>query len=57
MSELCLLPGSFLAHFLTLKMQATCSSEMSVDFQWTTLCYIPEDHALESRIISILSVG
>jgi hypothetical protein len=31
-----------LAHFSTLKMEATCSSEMFVDFQWTTLRCIPK---------------
>jgi hypothetical protein len=34
--------GIFLG-FLTLKMEAVCSSETSVDFQRTTLLYIPED--------------
>jgi hypothetical protein len=28
---------------LTLKMEAICSTEMSVDFHWTTQRYIPED--------------
>jgi hypothetical protein len=36
-------PVSCLAYFSTLKIQAICSSEMSVDFQWTTQHYIPED--------------
>jgi hypothetical protein len=31
------------AYFPTLKMEAICSSETSVDFQWTTRRYIPED--------------
>jgi hypothetical protein len=31
------------AYSSVLKMQATCSSETSVDFQRTTLCCIPED--------------
>jgi hypothetical protein len=30
------------AYSLTLKMDVTCSSEMSVDIQQTTWCYIPE---------------
>jgi hypothetical protein len=30
-----------------LKMEAICSSEMSVGFQRTTRCYIPEDNARE----------
>jgi hypothetical protein len=40
-----LLSRWFLAHliFSTLKMEAICSSKMSVDFQRTTRCYIPED--------------
>jgi hypothetical protein len=41
-----------LADFLTLvssslKMEVTCSSETSVDFQWTTWCYIPEERILQ----------
>jgi hypothetical protein len=34
---------SCLAYSLTLKMEAACSSEMSVDFQRTTRRDIPED--------------
>jgi hypothetical protein len=34
---------SCMTYSLTLKMQGTCSSETLVDFQQTTLCYIPED--------------
>jgi hypothetical protein len=34
---------SYLAYSSTLKMEATCSSETSVDFQRTTHHYIPED--------------
>jgi hypothetical protein len=34
---------SCLAFSSTLKMEATWSSEMSVDFQWTTQRYILED--------------
>jgi hypothetical protein len=34
---------SRLPHFWTLKMEATCSSKSSVDFQRTTRRYIPED--------------
>jgi hypothetical protein len=29
--------------YSTLKMEAICSPEMSIDFQWTTWQYIPED--------------
>jgi hypothetical protein len=36
-----------LAYYLTLKMEATCSSETSVDFQLTTQLYIPEDRTLQ----------
>jgi hypothetical protein len=31
----------------TLKMEAICSSETSVDFQWTTRRYIPEGVTLQ----------
>jgi hypothetical protein len=32
-----------LAYFSTMKMEVTCSSETSVDFQWPSEHYIPED--------------
>jgi hypothetical protein len=32
---------------LTLKKEAICYSELSVDFQWTTRRYIPEDDTLQ----------
>jgi hypothetical protein len=35
--------------FWTLKMEATCSSETSVDSQRTTLHYIPEDRTLHNH--------
>jgi hypothetical protein len=40
-----LLARWFLAEliFSTLQMEATCSSETSVDTQWTALCYITDD--------------
>jgi hypothetical protein len=38
-----------LAYSSTLKMEATCSSEMSVDFQWATQHYIPEDRTLHDH--------
>jgi hypothetical protein len=42
---LCLPPAftliSCLVYSLTMMVEATCFSEMSVDFQWTTWCYIP----------------
>jgi hypothetical protein len=31
----------FIAYYSTLKMEATCSPETSVDFQRTTWCYNP----------------
>jgi hypothetical protein len=39
---------SCLAYSSTLKMEARCSSETSVDFQRTTRRYIPEDGTLHS---------
>jgi hypothetical protein len=51
-SVLCLPPAftlvSCLAYSSTLKMEAICSFEMSVDFQWTTWRYIPEDSIVQS---------
>jgi hypothetical protein len=48
--SLCLPPDftlvSCLAYFSTLKLEATCSSETSVDFQRTKGRYIPEDTIL-----------
>jgi hypothetical protein len=48
---LCLPPAftlvSCLAYSSTLKMEAKCSSETSVDFQRTTRHYIPEDRTLQ----------
>jgi hypothetical protein len=38
-----------LAHSTTLKMEATCSSEMFVDFQWTTRRYIPKDRIIHNH--------
>jgi hypothetical protein len=40
---------SCFAYYSTLKMDATCSSETSVDFQQTTRCYIPEDRTLHNH--------
>jgi hypothetical protein len=49
-APICFLTASYrflsLAHSSTLKMEATCSSEMSVDFQRTTSHHIPEDRTL-----------
>jgi hypothetical protein len=41
---------SCLAYTSTLKMEAVRSSETSVDFQWTTRRYIPEDRTLRQPI-------
>jgi hypothetical protein len=44
-----------------MKVKATCSSETSIDFQWTTRRYIPEDNthliamSLTSRRVSELT--
>jgi hypothetical protein len=42
---------SCLAYSLTLKIEAICSSKMSVDFPWTTQHYIPEDRKNSSVTI------
>jgi hypothetical protein len=51
--ELCLPPAFTLvscsAYSSTLKMEAICSSETSVDFQRTTQRYIPEDGTLHNH--------
>jgi hypothetical protein len=39
----CFMLVSCLAYYLTLKIEVTYSSKTSVDFQWTTQHYIPED--------------
>jgi hypothetical protein len=41
-----------LAYSSTMKLEATRSSEMSVDFQWITWHYIPEDTTFEILILS-----
>jgi hypothetical protein len=38
------------AYFSTMKMEAICSSETSIDTQWTTRRYIPEDGTLQNVI-------
>jgi hypothetical protein len=52
----CLSPAftlvSCLAYSSTLKMEVTCSSETSVDFQLTTRRYIPEFRTLQDKICS-----
>jgi hypothetical protein len=42
---------SCVAYYSTMKIEAICSSETSVDVQQTTWCYIPEDRTLEIAII------
>jgi hypothetical protein len=50
---------SCLAYYSTLKMDVICSSEKSVDFQWTTWQYIPEDSTHEEMFsfLNIESIG
>jgi hypothetical protein len=38
---------SCLTYSSTLKMEATCSSETSVDYQWTIRRYMPEEITLQ----------
>jgi hypothetical protein len=52
----CLHAGFLLAYFSTLKMEAICSSQTSVDFQQTTRRYIPEDGTLPTQI-TLMFVG
>jgi hypothetical protein len=40
---------SYVAYSSTLKMEAMCSSKMSVYFEWTTQQYIPEDRILHNH--------
>jgi hypothetical protein len=42
--------GFLLDYYSILKMEGTCSSETSVDFQRTTLLYIPETRTLQIQI-------
>jgi hypothetical protein len=41
---------SYLAYASTLKMEAICSFEISVDTQRNTRCYIPEDGTLRNHL-------
>jgi hypothetical protein len=43
------------AYFSTLKMEEIFFSETSVDFQWTTRRYIPEDRTLNKMLLSDFS--
>jgi hypothetical protein len=49
----CFMLVSCLAYSSTLKMEATCSSEMSVDFQRTIWHYIPEYRTLQDFYLFI----
>jgi hypothetical protein len=51
---ICLMLVFCLAYFSTLRMEMTCSSETSIDFQRTTLHYVPEDRALHLLCCEIL---
>jgi hypothetical protein len=42
---------------LTLKMELTCSSEMSVDTQRTTRRYIPEVDSLHVPLVQAVIIG
>jgi hypothetical protein len=52
------MPISSLAYSSTLKMDAICSSETSIDFQQTTWCYIFEDRTdiSEENVASVIRV-
>jgi hypothetical protein len=45
----CFMIISCLAYSSTLKMEAVCSSETSVDLHWTTRRYIPKDTTLHKH--------
>jgi hypothetical protein len=47
--SICFILVSFLAYSSTLKMEATCSSEMCVDYQQTTRRYVQEDRILHNH--------
>jgi hypothetical protein len=49
--DTCFALVSCLAYSSTLNMEAICSSETSLDFQWTTQLYIPEDRTLDKYVI------
>jgi hypothetical protein len=48
------LPVSCSASSLTLKVEAICSSETSVDSQWTTQRYNPQDSSTLQELVSEL---
>jgi hypothetical protein len=45
----CFILVSCLTYYSTMKMEDKCSSETSVDFQWTTRRYIPVDRTLHHQ--------
>jgi hypothetical protein len=45
----CFMLVSYLAYSSILKLEAICSSETPIDFQWTTWRYIPEDISLHNH--------
>jgi hypothetical protein len=50
-ASIAMLHTGFLSYSSTLKMEATCSSELLLDFQWTTQCYVPEDRGFQMKAI------
>jgi hypothetical protein len=52
----CFMLVSCFLYSLTLMIDATCSSEMSADIQWTTACYIPGERTSKSYNIKCISV-
>jgi hypothetical protein len=51
----CFHAGFLLDLFFALKIEAICSSEMSVDFQRITRCYIPEDRTIYNYLCGNLN--
>jgi hypothetical protein len=49
--------GFIFGLLFTVKMEATCSSESSVDFQRATRGYIPEDRTVRVKIIRLVGVA
>jgi hypothetical protein len=49
MHDACFMLVCCLDYSSTLKTEATCSSETSVDFQWTKRRYIPDDTSLHNN--------
>jgi hypothetical protein len=51
----------FQMHFLTLEIEATCSPETSIDFQWATRYYILDTElfnttAVEPQVVQAVSL-